>query len=391
MPLPPNIFQSLRFKLKFKLSAYLRTGIEKRITNHRDLAADNRNLSVRSRRISLSFEKLCYTGSRQSDWNLGLKEVEIFDFFVLELSQAEIVGSGVVVNANGEILLESTIFRTKYLHVLSQNHWLYFRQLFPALKLQKVIPLSSALQANYYHWIMEGIGRLVMMKLAGNLDGDEQLLIMKDPPRFMIDSIGFFFPEYRDRLVRSSSVRCKAECVKLASFPYTNNENTNFTDIYIPEVIKTINSFSREKQKGLVKKPVNIFISRKNSRDRKILNEEFFLGAIAPYNLKIVTLEDLSFEQQAELFFHADLIVTTHGAGLTNLLFANEPSMVIEFFPHNRDVRDVFCFGLISNFLKIRHEIIEYNSDSGDFQNFEVDTRMIEDVRRLLDSNATGK
>lgn len=380
-------FNSVLFKLSFRLSAYLKPRTEGKIFDHRCSITGAGDSLVRSRNVDLSYENMCYIGSRPPYWEFSLREIEICDFFVVELNDAEILGTGVVVDKGGHILLESTIFRTKYLHVLRQNHLLCFRRLLPAVKLKKVIPLSNALQENYYHWIMEGIGRLVMLKLTGQLLGDEQLLIMKNPPDFLVDSICFFFPEYREKIIKSPKIRVKAKTVKLASFPYTNSGKTDFTDIYIPEVIKTINAYTHaKKHENLPKKPVNLFISRRNSRDRKILNEEFLLSELASYNLQVVTLEDLSFEQQVELFFHADVIIATHGAGLTNLLFSNRPSVVVELFPHNRDIRDIFCFGLIANILKINYVIIEYNASNDNYQNLEVDDEIIMNIKRSLNS-----
>ena len=42
-------------------------------------------------------------------------------------------------------------------------------------------------------------------------------------------------------------------------------------------------------------------------------------------------LSELSFEQQAELFAQADMIVAPHGAGLTNIMFAKDCE-IIEIF-----------------------------------------------------------
>jgi capsular polysaccharide biosynthesis protein len=55
-----------------------------------------------------------------------------------------------------------------------------------------------------------------------------------------------------------------------------------------------------------------------------------------------VQMDGLTFAQQAELFAQAELVVASHGAALTNLIFAPEGSTIIELFPPG--VRDASYF-----------------------------------------------
>src|SRR5262249_42925515 len=47
---------------------------------------------------------------------------------------------------------------------------------------------------------------------------------------------------------------------------------------------------------------------------------------------EVVTLSQLSFIEQAKLFYTSDVIVGEHGAGLANLVFCREGATVIEIF-----------------------------------------------------------
>ncbi len=48
---------------------------------------------------------------------------------------------------------------------------------------------------------------------------------------------------------------------------------------------------------------------------------------------KVVRLEEHPVREQAAMFYHARQIVSVHGAGLTNLVFAQPGARVVEIFP----------------------------------------------------------
>jgi capsular polysaccharide biosynthesis protein len=73
-----------------------------------------------------------------------------------------------------------------------------------------------------------------------------------------------------------------------------------------------------------------IYIVRKGSR--RLVNQDELLDRLRRHGFRPVALEELSFEEQIRLFHDAEAIVATHGAGLTNLLFATN-ALVVEIFP----------------------------------------------------------
>ncbi len=84
-----------------------------------------------------------------------------------------------------------------------------------------------------------------------------------------------------------------------------------------------------------------LFISRRDTKTRQIQNELDLIYLLKNYNFNIETLDGKTFEEQQNLFNESKVIITMHGAGLTNLLFSEKNSVVIEitldFLDKNRD------------------------------------------------------
>ncbi|NEM96590.1 glycosyltransferase family 61 protein [Pontibacter burrus] len=77
-----------------------------------------------------------------------------------------------------------------------------------------------------------------------------------------------------------------------------------------------------------------IYISRSKARFRRLLNEPEVIQLLEKYNFRVIWSEDLDYRQQIQTFFDAEAIISPHGAGLTNLLFA-EKAQVVEFHQAN--------------------------------------------------------
>jgi hypothetical protein len=83
------------------------------------------------------------------------------------------------------------------------------------------------------------------------------------------------------------------------------------------------------------KKDNRIFISRiKTERGslRCILNEDELFDVLQDYGFKKYILDQMSIEDQINLFYDAEFVVAAHGAGLSNIIFS-EQIKVLELFP----------------------------------------------------------
>lgn len=70
----------------------------------------------------------------------------------------------------------------------------------------------------------------------------------------------------------------------------------------------------------------------KRITNRKILNEKEFETLIFQYGFEIHVMEGMNIAQQAKLFYESNVIIWPHGAGLTNIIFCQSWTKIMELF-----------------------------------------------------------
>jgi len=85
-------------------------------------------------------------------------------------------------------------------------------------------------------------------------------------------------------------------------------------------------------QKPVSARSRKLFIARADNHARPVTNQDEALALVARYGFETVYMEGLSLTEQAALFNSASVIVGTHGAGLTNLVYCEPGTTVIEIY-----------------------------------------------------------
>jgi capsular polysaccharide biosynthesis protein len=125
-----------------------------------------------------------------------------------------------------------------------------------------------------------------------------------------------------------------------------------------------------------------LLIERKGPT-RKIENFDQVQQFLAHHGFETIVLEGMSIVEQILLFQNAEFVIGTHGAGLTNLLFCEPGTKVIEFMP-SVEMRPFFW--LISDKLNLTHAV-QFCAAAGDdgFQaNLNVDLEKLEALYRIV-------
>ena len=81
--------------------------------------------------------------------------------------------------------------------------------------------------------------------------------------------------------------------------------------------------------------PERIYISRSKCSYRRVINEENVIEILSGFGFVSVLLESMNLDEQIALFARAKVIVSPHGSGLTNIMFCEPGTKVIELVSPN--------------------------------------------------------
>jgi capsular polysaccharide biosynthesis protein len=98
-----------------------------------------------------------------------------------------------------------------------------------------------------------------------------------------------------------------------------------------------------------------LFISRRQAGFRRLLNEEAVLAELRPRGFEVVECEGLTVAEQRRCFREAAVVVAPHGAGLTNLVYCQPGTRVLEFMPPRYVDLSFWCF---TSHLRMVHGVL---------------------------------
>ncbi|MGB5969408.1 MAG: glycosyltransferase family 61 protein [Spirulinaceae cyanobacterium] len=189
--------------------------------------------------------------------------------------------------------------------------------------------LTNVDPLNYYHWLCRTLPLLRLYKKFFDFSQIEFFYIGEFP-------LANF---HRESLIRAGirenqilQKACTAEKIVAAissrakyfgSAPI-NQENYLFSRSLFKEEIKL----------GKQQTPKRIYVQRGKVKRRKVVNEKKVISLLASYGFQPVTMESKTIKEQAEIFAQAEAIIAPHGAALTNLLFIQPGTKVIELLPY---------------------------------------------------------
>lgn len=106
-----------------------------------------------------------------------------------------------------------------------------------------------------------------------------------------------------------------------------------------------------------------VYVSRSQASIRKVINEKEIRSALEKLNFKIVELEKYNWTEQLGIFSNAEVIVSMHGAGLTNMIFMRSGSKIIEFRHPQSSVQNCY-FSLSSIYCHEYYYLVGKGADT---------------------------
>ncbi|BAZ09398.1 hypothetical protein NIES4071_12060 [Calothrix sp. NIES-4071] len=188
---------------------------------------------------------------------------------------------------------------------------------------------------NYYHTLIENLPRFYLTSLHNVIpNNDNHIKLLHS--RKIFDMEKFYLSKFISPNIEIYPVSNQASrgtqifrLEKLILSKFLNHCSSGF----IPSKYRNqiFDKFLPQRPRARNKR---IFISRKQAYNgRHIRNESEIIELLYRYGFEVYQMEKIPPEQQIELFYDAEAVVASHGAGLTNILFS-ENIKVLEFFPY---------------------------------------------------------
>lgn len=280
-------------------------------------------------------------------------EVDSPDIYIAELKNVSIMsGCGAIFTKKGCILdILANDKRNRYDYVSAPICRFYKNKIYYRYNgketINKGIMLVGVAPFNYYHFTYEILSRLEYIEERYE---DKSIPILVDEralnvaqQKELFDIINRFNRPY---ICLKENILYKVNELIYPSmniwFPVnvTGNGNNIPEDFAVSEsavnnikkavLTRNYSSTSESKKAALPKK---IFISRKDTSNSRLINEDEVAKLFEEYGFKIVLTSDMSFREQVELFENVDAVAAMSGAAFANICYCRPNTRIICFIP----------------------------------------------------------
>ncbi|MBW4618069.1 MAG: DUF563 domain-containing protein [Cyanosarcina radialis HA8281-LM2] len=209
-----------------------------------------------------------------------------------------------------------------------------------------VAVLAGLFNDVYFHWMFEILPRIELLDLSGiEIDSIDKFLI-SDRLSFQKETLSILGIPSTKIITSEAYPHIQASRLVVPSFPGTIAWMPKWTCDFLRK------QFLEGAIDVTVPNIERLYISRQDTSTRRIINEDELLDLLNKFGFQSVTLESMSVLEQARLLANAKIVVSVHGSGLTNLVFCQPETKVIEILAPNYPYH---CYWLVSNLAQLEY------------------------------------
>jgi tetratricopeptide (TPR) repeat protein len=215
----------------------------------------------------------------------------------------------------------------------------------------KVAVVAGLSGHNYFHWMVDVLPRLELLRQSRMIDQIDWFWINRPQSDFQQETLRWLgIPA--TKLLAADQHPCIQADLTVPAFP----SHLGWVEPWVLAFLRRqFLPKAAQTKTAQSPSPERIYISRAQAHHRRLLNETAVVERLARLGFVSVELEALPLTEQIALFAQAKVIVAPHGGGLTNLLFCQPGTAVIELFAPSY-IRPYYW--PISHHLKLRHYFI---------------------------------
>ena len=187
----------------------------------------------------------------------------------------------------------------------------------------------------YYHWLIDSVARLGLLKQIGLFDTVDYFLVPSYKTRYHKETLSHLGITEDKIIIEDSEPHLQADYLMVTSYTQVEFHHPKWACAFLHDSFTSSNN-------GKVRDKL-IYIPRGDaSVNRRVLNEAELIETLKEYGFDIRFLSQTTVPEEAAFFNLAKLVVSAHGSGLTNIVFCEPGTKVIELFPDKYVRHDLY-------------------------------------------------
>ena len=221
---------------------------------------------------------------------------------------------------------------------------------------------------NFFHWFTEAIPKMIFIKEHYSPGAKFYIpFSLKDYQRITLKLCDLNFYEAKSEVTFFYKLKAVENLYKYPGYYHT-------------DLMKETARLMKKRFSTVRNKKRKIYVTRKNASRRRIINEDDVIAVLLKNDFEIFDFDLINFEKQVEILIDTEILVSLHGAALTNMLFMETGSTIIEFLP--KKVINDKCYFILAGTMKHNYYYVscDMNGSSHITSDFVVDAFEFEKV-----------
>jgi len=213
--------------------------------------------------------------------------------------------------------------------------------------------LISPESHNYYHWLNDVLPRIKLYETV--LDQIDHFCVSSAVPSKFLDILKEFGIPADKILLVEDKQKLHFDHLYISSLPGSEGRSPKWAVDFIREKLIDATKSNQHSKK--------MYFKRGENAERNILNENELIAGLENDGFEITDPGKLTIDEQIALVQQAKVVVSAHGAALSNLLFSTAGTSVIEIF--SPDYFRTDCYYTLSSILGLNYWYIVGTKPAG--------------------------
>lgn len=196
-----------------------------------------------------------------------------------------------------------------------------------------VLPLATARMKNYCRYWTDSIAKMYVCDRSSALRD----FVGAGPAQIVAPKLKLPFQREAAELLQAHGPMRIQKKARLVRGPSLNATGIVFGGQQVGRIVRDFSDHLRaivpEETPPDPSSSGLLYVSRNESKMRRLVNEEAILPALRDLGFEIIRPGEMPLATQIDKFRKARVVLAPHGAGLTNILFCRPGATLIEIFP----------------------------------------------------------